>query len=133
MNKEQFELLKQDICSRLSHGVKIRITIPFFEESDYPTEVLSAIDTKTDRINNTSILIEDVKPYLRPMSSMTEEEYECFVDILSRSMVRRKCYDWHEQWIQTPSTEEWINTHHFDYRGLIPMGLALEAPEDMYN
>jgi hypothetical protein len=28
---------------------------------------------------------------------------------------------------------DWLNVHHFDYRGLIPMGLALEAPKDMYN
>ena len=58
-------------------------------------------------------------PYLRPMSSMTEEEsteYSRF----SLSRYNTECFDW-------------LNKHHFDYRGLIKLGLALEAPEDMYN
>ncbi len=61
------------------------------------------------------------------------EEYEDFIKVLKRSMVCRKCYDWHEQWIQTPSLEEWLNKHHFDYRILIEKGLAIEAPEGMYK
>lgn len=28
---------------------------------------------------------------------------------------------------------DWLLAHHFDYRGLIPMGLALEATEGMYK
>ena len=65
--------------------------------------------------------IEDVKPYLRPLSSMTkEEEYEyhniCVCPI-------------NKPWDVT----DWLNKKGFDYRGLIPMGLALEAKEGMYN
>ena len=28
---------------------------------------------------------------------------------------------------------DWLNAHHFDYRGLIDKGLAFEAPEEMYK
>ena len=62
--------------------------------------------------------VEDVKPYLRPMSSMTEEEYQEFgYDVLR----------------YTPRELDWLNEHHFDYRGLIEKGLAIEAPEGMYK
>lgn len=66
--------------------------------------------------------IEYCKPYLRPISSMTEEEkidYQAFFDYNG--------VEYPEEYI------DWLNAHHFDYRGLIPMGLALEAPNDMYR
>ena len=73
------------------------------------------------------------KPYLRPMSSMTEEEKEEFQAF--------HCIDgWHpyfyQQMCNIPNLENmfnWLNAHHFDYRGLIPMGLALEATEGTYK
>ena len=61
--------------------------------------------------------VEILEPYLRPMSSMSEEEYQEFgYDVLR----------------YTPREFDWLNAHHFDYRGLIEKGLALEAPEGMY-
>ena len=78
-------------------------------------------------------------PYLRPMSSMTEEEKDKLytamdwygridengnVDTKGQDKVYRETfYDY----------TDWLNAHHFDYRGLIEKGLALEAPEGMYN
>lgn len=73
--------------------------------------------------------LEDVKPYLRPMSSMTEEEQRTLdsmcngVEMVSR-LSGLKMFD---------KAFDWLNAHHFDFRGLIPMGLALEAPEGMYK
>jgi hypothetical protein len=72
--------------------------------------------------------VEFIKPYLRPMSSMTEEEYENF----------RETFKWFEQFDKlifewTYKSYDWLNKHHFDYRGLIPKGLALEALENMYK
>jgi len=69
---------------------------------------------------------EYINPYLRPMSSMTEEEKK----------------EWHYLYLPIPHENEatetqrridWLNKNHFDYRGLILKGLALEAPEGMYN
>lgn len=73
---------------------------------------------------------EKVKPYLRSMSSMTEEEYESIKkeflfyggSICSTSDMLTSC-----------DVVDWLNAHHFDYRGLIEKGLALEAPENMYK
>ena len=61
------------------------------------------------------------------MSSMTEEEKEEYRNecnkVLSMSFKVNGPYP----------IVDWLNAHHFDHRGLIPMGLALEAPEDMYK
>ena len=85
--------------------------------------------------------IECFKPYLRPMSSMTkEEEYE-YHQIRKRNsdklLTLMDCND-HLQQLLFPiitRTEsiDWLNAHHFDYRGLIEKGLALEAPKGMYK
>lgn len=65
--------------------------------------------------------IETIKPYLRPMSSMTFSEEREYL-----SVSKEMCPD-------NPSAlTDWLNSHHFDYYGLIEQGLALEAPEGMY-
>lgn len=76
---------------------------------------------------------QKIKPYLRPMSSTTEEEKEdikplflqVWTDDNKRLLVVR----------QNKIAEylDYLYSHHLDYSGLIPMGLALEAPEGMYN
>ena len=73
------------------------------------------------------------------MSSMTEEERsDLFMHVLDGPII----YDENENIIvgfecntfeQFASLENWLNSHHFDYRGLIEKGLALEAPEGMYK
>lgn len=131
MTQEQFELLKQELCSRLSHGVKIRIAIPFLEESDYPTEVLSAIYLKTNTINNSSsILIENVKPYLRPLEDMTESERSWY-NALHNALTYQENgeYDLDD----FNELNDFLNRNHLDNRGLIEKGLALVAPKDMYK
>lgn len=68
---------------------------------------------------------EKVKPYLRPMSSMNEKEKEEYQYITERWM--------NDATYSIADSIDWLNSHHFDYRGLIEKGLALEAPEDMYK
>lgn len=70
----------------------------------------------------------EFKPYLRPMSSMTEEEKElmkgsviCFNELEGNSTLFDEI------------GLDWLLAHHFDFRGLIEKGLALEAPEGMYK
>ena len=78
-----------------------------------------------------------VKPYLRPFSSMTEEENEEYYNTMDKETQRNypNSCDFSESiyYSKTIETFDWLNAHHFDYRGLIEMGLALEAPEGMYN
>ena len=72
----------------------------------------------------TELIAEDliVKPYLRPMSSMTEEEKLEYVI----------AWDSRQPYLPTEAMD-WLNEYHFDYRDLIEKGLALEAPEGMYK
>ena len=121
MTKEDKQLLLKDLCARLPYGVICRYAaaIPLLGEAlNYGP--LQEIRRKGEyfTVNGADCLYEDIKPYLRPMSSMTEEEYEEFgYDVLR----------------YTPREFDWLNAHHFDYRGLIEKGLALEAPEEMYR
>jgi hypothetical protein len=75
--------------------------------------------------------IDIVKPYLRSMSSMTEEEMLDFHEN-GGALTHYLKYDIDLDSL-TVSAIDWLNEHHFDYRGLIGKGLALEAPDGMYN
>lgn len=112
MTQEEKKLLIKDLSARLLYGTKVCYRLS--DKDKYTTETLSG--HMLDYFNENSII--EVKPYLRPMSSMTEEEYREFgYDVLR----------------YTPREFDWLNAHYFDYRGLIEKGLALEAPEGMYN
>lgn len=125
MTQEEKILKLKDLCSRLPHGVKGKVETTDGNGKEIEDEgVLNNVFI--DEYGMIYICIEgmeyeldDVKPYLRPMSSMTEEEEIYYNTVYTRLKFYEK--------------EDWLNTHHFDYRGLIPMELALEAPEEMYN
>lgn len=137
MTQEDKELLLKDLCTRLPYGVKCKVNYMINNETTYGEDVESECIDIIKRISFDTYSvytewlgyesdIEDVKPYLRPMSSMTEEEKEEYEHIASGIEV--------ENGIRIPNVNqiEWLNRNHFDYRGLIPMELALEAPNDMY-
>lgn len=77
----------------------------------------------------------DVKPYLRPMSSMTDEERLYFHRNSARVhiLVDEKKIIIKPFYCYTIHLFDWLNAHHFDFRNLIEKGLALEAPEGMYD
>ena len=77
-----------------------------------------------DFFDEYGIPVECVKPYLRPMSSMTFDETREFLSIKSG-----EC----KEYFLTTNKQDWLNAHHFDYRDLIEKGLAIEAPEGMYK
>jgi hypothetical protein len=115
MTPEEKKLLLIDLCARLPHGVKVQITNDWFYDKTEPYNRRLDCDViKSIRANKYT-----VKPYLRPMLSMTEEE-EIYYNTVYTTL---KFYE----------KEDWLNAHHFDFRSLIPLGLALEAPKDMYK
>ena len=141
MTQEDKELLLKDLCARLTYGVKVHLLLPETMENGY---TLTEVNTKgttvgvfLDRGDDSrafrAVRIENeygeqsIKPYLRPMSSMTEEEYNDLCnsctwlwfkdDLRTVTHGDYKCYDW-------------LNAHHFDYRGLIEKGLAIEVTEE---
>lgn len=131
MTQEEKQLLFKDLCARLSCGVKI-LDIPanvvgdlFLVSTTDTVEYEPADETNDDTGYQT---LYNIKPYLRPMSSMTEEENLKLEDMeFEMAHLKFTTYT-HECMIL-----DYLYSRHLDVRGLIPMGLALEAPEDMYK
>lgn len=120
MTQEDKELLLKDLCARLPYRVVINCT----EEDDERTNFNCFLvpDIIRDIKSETAYWI--IKPYLRPMSSMTEEEKETYQMFFNEDGLLNTSID---------TYLDWLLEGNFDFRGLIPRGLALEAPEDMYK
>lgn len=126
MSQEDKELLLKDLCARLPYKVECKAILN--NGGSYPC-VLD-IGTFNWHISGDHVL----KPYLRPMSSITEEEkkeaHRLFTVLYDRNDVI--CGIQINSFVQLDKVTEWLNKHHFDYRGLIERDLALEASEGMY-
>lgn len=138
MTQEEKELVLIDLCGRLPYGV--RCSYP------YGVDTLQSIDLEDMSLTFNSVddnyyeLDRNIEPYLRPLSSMTEEEYNDMYNQLysSQEEFYRNCSntDYIGKYIRlitNDTVNDWLNKNMFDYRGLIKRGLALEAPEGMYN
>ena len=129
MTQEDKELLLKDLCARLPYGV-----IGEYSWKGNEPHNRELTGNLYDELNSSWSSTEDSKfiPYLRPMSSMTEEEREEYINIK-----KEECNGCVLTGKGDPNTEfllvDFLNSHHFDYRGLIDKGLALEAPEGMYK
>lgn len=117
MEQSDKDLLIKDLCARLPYGVKARIII-----SNKPLKWYDAIvdgryiDSFFDKGESA---IKDIKPYLFPLSSMTEEQRKEFNNL---AFITGKVF------IQSVGDSvDWLNAHHFDYRGLLDRGLAIDA------
>lgn len=122
MTPEEKQLLLKDLCARLPyHNLRVQYDNKDWLAMGYGHGRIELLSSYFSSIAGPCPLIEDIKPYLRPMSSMTEEKKEEY----------DKTFDWDYSIQGTPF--DWLNEHHFDYRGLIEKGLALEAPEGMYK
>ena len=132
MKQEDKNLLLKDLCARLSYGVKVAF---FNEDLTYHSEpkTLTGIEcinnlnysSLEDEDGNTTI-VEFVKPYLFPLSNMTiEHRYELhdLIHNLNVLAINGEIGDW----IVSSSEIDWYNKNHFDYRGLIEKGLAIDA------
>lgn len=128
MTQEQKQLLLVDLCARLPyHPI---LNWKFIDNTSKDEELKELSDLYIWWITKAQDC--EAKPYLRPMASMTEKEREAFRiigGVLSHNTER----DTYAIAAFTPEAYDWLNSHHFDYRGLIRKGLALKAPEDMYK
>ena len=113
MTQEDKQLLLKDLSGRLPYGVNCKMV------DDEGEEIVDTLTGIKIEVFDKGI-ITDIKPYLRPMSSMTDEEKEEFISFVNTN----GCYI---------KTMDFCYAHHLDNRGLIEKGLALEAPEDMYK
>lgn len=115
MKSEDKQLLLKDLCARLPYGVKV--TFAGYSGRDDCT-------LNSQHLNSTySIEYLGLKPYLRPMSSMTEEENDEWL------FITNDC-GWGISEDMIVECADWLNAHHFDYRGLIEKGLAIEVTEE---
>lgn len=121
MTQEEKDLLLKDLCARLPYGVKIHIG------KTQRIEVFDDINFRIGSINNT---YADIKPYLFPLSSMTEEQKnDCPINETNLNIMTSNIgYGIIEMpWRLSYLFVDWCNKNHFDYRGLIYMGLANDA------
>ena len=121
MTEQDKQLLLQDLCARLPYGVIAEIIKRIQDDTSIVIGKVNPmwLAAKYDKI-------EDIKPYLRSMSDMTEDEKKEY-SILSY------LDDKYTQPHDSAHLLDWFYTHHLDFRGLIPKGLALEAKEGMYK
>lgn len=111
MTQQEKELLMKDLCARLPYGVKISV--------ENRVETLQGIDM-LDNADDPSD-IEDVKPYLLPLSSMTEEQKEEHKDLLDNQYLVLDANG------NVFTLQDFYCKYHLDYRGFIPTGLADDA------
>lgn len=144
MTQEDKKLLLKDLAARLPYGIKVLNTAEDLNEICILDSIMTSRSGRDCFVGLTlpddSIMtgIEMVKPFLRPMSSMTEEE---------KQMLNNFASDMGDKWFDASSNNdrwaitiennrrsvEYLYSKHLDLHGLIPKGFALEAPEGMYD
>jgi len=146
MTQEDKELLLKDLSTRLPYGVIVRhadylidsdgnYTGQFWYKRGYLYNICRLDNMTTTIIESEGsdeegyehiCDLERSLPYLRPMSSMTEEE-EIEYETIAKPWYNIFYVD------NLLDCIDWLNAHHFDYRGLIERELALKAPKGMYE
>ena len=143
MTQEDKQLLLKDLSARLPYGVKCIATKSRTEEGQKGDVgkigwvSLEGVDCIGDREPFFSEF-GNFKPYLIPLSSMTEEQKKYITDRwgINDEFDFEINPDWGEYFVELGDIVDfidWLNKNHFDYRGLIEKGLAIEAPKDMYK
>ena len=124
MTQEDKALLLKDLCARLPYGVKMIDTEPYSAEHN-PILTLSYISADNGigcragkGVMATSL--GSIKPYLLPLSSMTEEQSKVYHEMI-KGMFGTSAL------INFEVLTDFFNSNHLDYRGLIKMGLAIDA------
>lgn len=114
MTRKNKQLLLKDLSARLPYEVKVE-----WEGNTYFVDSINRYNELQVEGANFTVPIYESKPYLRPLSSMTEEEVKEYKHLVAFGGSSSGAANF----------VDWLNKNHFDYRGLIPKGLAIEAPE----
>ena len=136
MTPEDKELLFKDLCARLPYGVKIELTWWVMDEGTCLSTTLEP--DHIEQILNNEVCNAEIKPYLFPMSSMTDDQCRDFycrfveneIDYNDFKKYYFDCCSWNN--VLTLISDcgdiiDWLNKNHFDYRGLIEKGLAIDV------
>ena len=138
MTQEDKQLLLKDLCGRLSNGVKCKILetdeVKIMSSIQYDGEnTLFDFWEDDQKIQyGYQLYLSEFKPYLFPLSSMTEEQKK--ESSLEPSLLdafingRISLFEDEELTVEDIiKIIDWFDKNHFDYRGLISMGLAIDA------
>lgn len=129
MEQEKY-LLTKVLCEMLPYGIQIAKANVI-----YPMTGVNIALGYVELAVSERISIEEARPYLRPLSSMTNDERFEYLDFL-KVEIQDGGYVTENYVVRLeymPGLIDWLLKHHFDYRGLIGMGIALPAPEGMYD
>jgi hypothetical protein len=125
MTQEEKDLLIKDLSSRLPY--KVKASYYGTDEEMECTDIIEGIIIENNDaeiiIGQYGLSVEKVKPYLFPLTSMTEEQEEEY-----NSLCEVCTNDWgNDMYFDTIDSIDWLNKNHFDFRNLIPKGLANDA------
>ena len=141
MKQKEKDLLLKDLCSRLTYGVKVKFgdskpaLLTVIEHDEFGWQIGSE-----DEFGGMITIIDNVKPYLFPLSSMTDTQEQEFLSVAGYERREEDCgrhtetyyYDMvgHEHnFYPNSDAIDWLIKNHFDIYGLIPMGLAIDATD----
>ena len=147
MTQEHKDLLLKDLCSRIPYKVKCQVyddLVPYTLSGIIPSRVYQELyfEKMDYKECNGFIDIKYSKPYLFPISSMTEEQMEELKELCNMYTPDEDYHPYAYMGIEVlykhvldnsykfnfkTNVIDWFNKNHFDYRGLIPMGLANDA------
>ena len=125
MTQKDKQLLLRDLCARLPYKPKIKVLSLWNENKEAEEDIVDSVYcVMSDGYINTETIdsdipLDNIVLYLRPMSSMTEEEYAEYVRLVYEGYAH--------------DTVNYLNSIHVDYRNLIEKGLAIKAPKGMYE
>ena len=123
MTQEDKELLLVDLSARLPYKVKVKDT--YYNDEPATIWILDLNAQKVRIFADEGYQsIEYIKPYLFPMSSMTEEQDKEYALLQTSAGKDGFLYAWN-----CANMVQWLNKNHFDYRGLIEKGLAIDATD----
>ena len=138
MTQEDKDLLLKDLCARLPYGVKIRLgdydyqVCGYDSEKEMPMKIWYYYNSNRTLKSYIDVYLTDYRPYLRPMSSMTEEEkhkllkFGAITCLKNGEVIDVSCVGFEIH----ADVQDYLNAHHFDYRNLIPKGLAIEITKE---
>ena len=129
MTQENKELLLKNLCARLPYGIKVNIkgeTQMLDSWCDDDGNYFNFLTDGPESNYDEGFTLDDIKPHLRPMSSMTETEDKEFCDLLGKLCVSTGYFPHYEDAV---AVTFWLPEHHFDFDGLIDKGLAISTEE----
>lgn len=120
MTQEDKQLLLKDLSARLPYGVMCdRLGHSLKLVGVHPNKEF-ALEFDRGEYMPTEYTVDDVKPHLRPMSSMTDEEKDYVIHLAELPCAAQIC----------EKKVDFFLSHHVDWRGLIEKGLAIEVTEE---